>query len=439
MCCSSSTPRGPRSSSSSSMRRSPCRWPTRVRVHGEGPGALLRRRPRAARARGPAALGLPRRLEPGRDHAGGRVPAASDVTAGAQRRERPQPLRPVLLQRLRPRRLGVLRAGPRAVPGPRHRGRRLLGDRRRHPAQRAGVAPARRRPAADIGGAHRGHHRRAAPRAAGRRGRPRVGRGCVAHVHGARAGVRGAALLLVDRRPHDDGHHPAHPERDVAGLDPRRRHRAGDRRGRVVGYARPLVGHPSRRRPRGGRAGPDVRLLLAVGAAELRRRVLPVRRERVPRRHALARERLAAAAPGGGTVDVGRGDYALTMRPGTRHASAATIELTFAGGVRTKIRAHAALQLLHAGHRVHAPHLGPRHVRGRRRPQLRLAGDGRGRRSLAAQPARADRVPGRVATTAPSAAASSSSSSWAPRPPSASASCSTWPPKRASHSGGCAR
>ena len=174
------------------------------------------------------------------------VPVAHSATG------RPQPLRPLLLQRLLARRRPVLRRGDGAVPEP---------PRRRCCVLRGA------RTAADQRVPHRSGHRSTAatpPRSAASSSRSSSRcRCCASSVdapeQGLRAdltfdvpvpGHRGGALLPARRRAHVVRLHPPHPVRRVERLDrARRRAHRGDAR-RRVGITRPVVGRAPGRRTR---------------------------------------------------------------------------------------------------------------------------------------------------------------------------------------------
>ena len=143
------------------------------------------RRGRAARRRRvpvppQAAHGAaPRRRPAPDDHRAGRVPDPPAAAAdGRRRQQRPQLLRPLVLQRARPHRRHLRHLRRRLLPEPRHQGRLRPGPPRRRADRRA---PQRRDGPRPAQPAHRQLPDRGPQAAGGGQGRPRRDRG---HRHG---------------------------------------------------------------------------------------------------------------------------------------------------------------------------------------------------------------------------------------------------------------
>ncbi len=191
-----------------------------------------------------------------------RVPAPPGAAAGhLGRHQRPQLLRPLLLQRPRPQRRDLRDHRARLLPQPRHQGRLRARPTRR----RADRGAPRATPSTTTGSTSASAA--TGSRCSSRCSKLRVvleeteGIGARPHLGGLLRRAPGAAARDARRQPGDPERPALRPGRHLVGDDPRRRR--GDRcdPGPVGRHARPVVGHPARGRgrARGGAGGPAVR------------------------------------------------------------------------------------------------------------------------------------------------------------------------------------
>ncbi len=211
---------------------------------------------------------------------------------------RPEPLRPLLLQRLHPRCPAVLRRRDGAVPEPPRRRRGVQRRGRRWHASTAGRSTCTprdgRRPIAPTPTRSARSRSRCSSRST------RCGSQVDAPEHGLRAD-----LTFVRRSAPIEEPHFLHQVGVRVMFDYTRLTQFGGWEGwievdgelyrprtrRDVGITRPLVGHASGRRTRpSGRPGRRPAVLLAVGTGQLRDVLDPLRRQRAVRRPALARD-----------------------------------------------------------------------------------------------------------------------------------------------------
>ncbi len=208
------------------------------------------------------------------------------------------------------------------------------------------------------------------------------------------APIEESPLPPADRSPRRVRLHPADPVRWVGGLDRGRRRTHRSRTGRNPRLPGSIVGGQAGRRTRfDRRSGRRSAVLLAVGPDQLRHVLDPLRRQRVLRRPALARERIHRpdrrpgpspdAAPGAEAMR--SVDYTIDWRPGTRTAESFELVMTPWEGEPSTIR----LEPLFEFHMSGLGYLSPEWSHGVWKGELAVGGerwDSAGRRRAGTTP-----------------------------------------------------